>query len=111
MTHPFTVRTSDDFAKDLKRLIKKYPSLSTNLEELNRLLSEEPIQGEPLGRDCYKIRLHIKSKRTGKRGGGRVITCVRVVENNVYLLALYDKSEVETLSDDKITERLKSINE
>ncbi|MEZ0541266.1 hypothetical protein [Fibrella arboris] len=91
--------------------MKKYPSLKTDLQRLAESLLLQPTQGDSLGEDCYKIRLLIKSKRTGKAGGGRVITTVRVVAQKIYLLALYDKSEVASLSDDKITERLKQISE
>ena len=45
------------------------------------------------------MRLAIASKGKGKSGGARVITCVKIVKSVVYLLAIYDKSERETISD------------
>jgi hypothetical protein len=44
----------------------------------------------------------IKSKGKGKSGGARVITHVQVVENYIFLLAIYDKSEHEDISDKEI---------
>jgi len=38
------------------------------------------------------------SKGKGKRGGARVITCVHIIDDTVYLLSIYNKSEQETIS-------------
>lgn len=55
-----------------------------------------------MANSCYKIRIAIKSKGKGKSGGARVITHVQVFENNVFLLAIYDKSEQKDISDKEI---------
>lgn len=65
--------------------------------------------GTPLGNECYKIRLAIRSKGQGKSGGARVITHVWVSETTVFLLSIYDKSEAETISDKDLKERLKYL--
>jgi hypothetical protein len=62
-------------------------------------LVEYPSQGTPLGQDCYKIRLAIKSKKKGKSGGARVITLVKIVQETVFLLSIYDKSEKDDISE------------
>jgi len=90
---------TDTFERDLKRLVKKYPSLRTEFSALVDSLMEDPTQGTPLGRDCFKIRLRIASKGRGKSGGGRVITCVKILHETAYLLTLYDKSEQESIDD------------
>jgi len=46
--------------------------------------------------------MSITSKGKGKRGGGRVITCVKVINQKVFLLSLYDKSDKETISDNEL---------
>jgi hypothetical protein len=76
-------------------LKKEYAALIESLEL-------EPEQGKTLASNCYKIRLAIKSKGKGKSGGARVIIHVQVVENNVFLLAIYDKSEQEDITDKEI---------
>ncbi len=98
--------TSPGFKKQMKRLAKKFPSLAKEFPELVESLKTEPIQGIYLGRNCYKIRLAIASKGRGKSGGGRVITCVQIVDDMVYLLSIYDKSEQESLSDNELDELL-----
>ena len=41
----------------------------------------------------------IGSKGKGKSGGARVITCVKIVGQTVFLLTIYDKADQETISD------------
>ena len=67
------------FLRDLKALSKKYPSLKDDVNDLVKQLKQHPKSGTPIGKDCYKIRLAIKSKRKGKSGGARVITCVKII--------------------------------
>lgn len=96
--------------REIKRLSKKYRSFKTDLAVLIASLQEQPQQGEPLGKDCFKIRLAISAKKKGKSGGARVITCVKIVKETIVLLSVYDKSEVEAISDDEIENRLASAN-
>lgn len=103
------VFTSDGL-RDAKKLRKKYPSFKTDLGQLIESLQAEPQQGEPLGKDCFKIRLAITSKNRGKRGGARVITCVKIVDETVYLIALYDKSEADTIAQSDLNDRLLNIS-
>lgn len=72
-------------------------------------LEENPTQGTPLGNDCYKIRLAIKSKGKGKSGGARIITCVKVVHSFVYLLTIYSKSEQDSISSEELNEIIKGL--
>ena len=97
------------FKKELKRLVKKYPSLKNELADLFELLQTQPKQGTNLGNNCYKIRIAIASKGKGKSGGARVITNFVITDATVYLLSIYDKSEKENLTDKELNELLKYI--
>jgi len=97
------------FDKQLKRLAKKYPSLKSEYSELVKKSSSEPIQGTPIGNDCYKIRLAIASKGKGKSGGARVITYVTFIESEVYLLSIYDKSEAADVNDKELLRLLEIV--
>lgn len=103
----FNVIVTSGFKKHAKGIAKKHRSLKTDIEELIDSLEKEPTQGEPLGKDCYKVRMAIASKGKGKSGGSRVITCVKVVEQDVYLLSIYDKSDKETISDKELDNLLR----
>ena len=105
----YEVITSENFARELKKLSKKYISLRQEVFELGENLRKEPNLGTPIGKDCYKIRLVIKSKGKGKSGGARVITCVLAVQESVVLLSIYDKSEHDAIEDKELERLLKEI--
>ena len=90
------------FEKQLKRLIKKLPSLKIKFKDLISSLQETPKQGTALGNNCFKIRLSIASKGKGKSGGARVIIHVQVTQTKIYLLSIYDKSEQSDISDKEL---------
>jgi mRNA-degrading endonuclease RelE of RelBE toxin-antitoxin system len=97
------------FERELKRLAKKYRSLGNDLQVLHEDLQKDPEHGKPLGGGVYKIRLAIGSKGKGKSGGARVITYVKVEATTIYLLSIYDKSEVEDISDSELKACLREI--
>ncbi len=105
----YEVRTIANFDKALKQLLKKHASILDDLELLVDDLVINPVQGTSLGKGCYKIRLAIKSKGKGKSGGARVITLVRIIQEKVYLLTIYDKSEKVNISDQELKDILDSI--
>ncbi len=97
------------FEKAAKPLLKKYDSLSDELRNLFDNLEKDPVQGIPLGNDCYKIRLQIKSKNKGKSGGARVITYIKVIFGRIYLLSIYDKSDKVSISAKELKQLIKSV--
>lgn len=106
-----TIELSAPFKRDFKALKKKYKSLVADVDELIESLCGEPMQGVSIGKGCYKIRLAITAKNKGKSGGARVITYVRVVEDTVFLLSIYDKSEQEDIAGDDLSQRLATLDE
>jgi len=105
----YNVVTIEPFDKELKRLIKKYPSLKQAITQLFDQLERDPMTGTPIGRSCYKIRLAIASKGKGKSGGARVITHCAVTETTVVFLSIYDKSEQVDISDKELLQLLNYI--
>jgi mRNA-degrading endonuclease RelE of RelBE toxin-antitoxin system len=89
----FEVIPTTNFLKELKVLAKKYPKIKKDIEDLENSLKKNPQQGDPLPRGCFKVRMQITGKPAGKRGGARVITFVKVINEKIYLLSIYDKSE------------------
>ena len=83
-------------------MAKRYHSLADDINALQFELMENPETGVSLGGGKRKIRLGVKSKGGGKRGGLRVITLNVVIETNdtcVNLLTIYDKKEIPNVSD------------
>ena len=105
----YKITPTPTFKKQAKTLLKKYKSLQTELAILGKNLSENPIYGSALGRNCYKIRLSIKSKGKGKSGGARIITHVLVTHKEVLLLTIYDKKVKPDLEPNELTDLLKEV--
>lgn len=103
----FRILTTLEFEKEIKRLTKKYPSLKKDYSLLLESLEQNPSQGVSLGNNIYKIRLLISSKGTGKSGGARVITYLKIVNKELVLVSIYDKSDRANISDKEIKGRLK----
>lgn len=95
---------SIEFDRQFKRLAKKYKSLPVDYLTLSKDLKENPFQGVDLGGDVRKIRMAIGSKGKGKSGGARVLTLNVLVtdETDVTLLTIYDKNEIDSVSDEYI---------
>ena len=106
----FKIVPSDTFIKELKRLSKKYPSLKQKIKELSKDLLNKPRTGTPLGHNCYKIRVSTPDKPGGKSGGFRIITYLVVQNEIIFLLSIYDKSEVSTLKDWEIKKIIKALD-
>jgi len=82
----FEIIVTENFKYEAKQLAKKYSSLKADIEKLIIALE--------------------KAKAKGKSGGSRVITCVKIIQQSVFLLSIYDKSEKETLVDKELDKLL-----
>jgi len=105
----FSIKTISVFERQAKRLMKKFPSLKKELQILISELKEEPEKGTSIGHNCYKIRLAIASKGKGKSGGARIITHLVFKDDTVYLLTIYDTTDIENLTDKEILELIRLI--
>ena len=60
-------------------------------------IENNPLQGDSLGKDCYKVRMAIASKNKGKSGGARVITCIKIVkEKSFYYQFMTKKNKIQS---------------
>jgi hypothetical protein len=97
------------FGKQFKKLSKKYPSLPNDLRDVLNELLENPFLGDYLTKDTYKVRMAITSKGKGKSGGARLILTVKILEDKIHLLTMYDKSDQEDISDKDLQKLIKLI--
>ena len=98
---------SSVFEKEYKRLRKRYKSLPDDLKALVSELREDPEKGTLLKYNLRKVRMAIASKGKGKSGGARVITHTLImadVDAAIIMVAIYDKSEKENLTDKELLE-------
>jgi mRNA-degrading endonuclease RelE of RelBE toxin-antitoxin system len=105
----YSILPTHRFEKELKRLVKKFPSLKTEYKKLIDNITENPEIGTFIGSNCYKIRLAIVSKGKGKSGGARAITYLYVETETVYLLTIYDKGEKADLKPNELKMMIQSL--
>ncbi len=100
-----SVSVSDDFAREAKRLAKKYPSFKQDYLDFLESIKRDPLQGDEITKNIRKIRMAIKSKGKGKSGGARVITfniLTQEVEGKVVFILIYDKENASTVKVDVV---------
>lgn len=107
----YNIEVTHFFEKQLKRLAKKFPSLKNEFLNLIESLQENPEQGKSLGNSCYKIRISIASKGKGKSGGARIITHLQILENKIFLLSIYDKSEQSDITDKELIAWIRALDQ
>ena len=105
----YKIFLSEGFQKRAKRLSKKFPSLKEELLDLLENLENNPLTGTSMGNGFYKIRLAVKSKQAGKRGGFRIITYVYIIKESIVLFTIYDKSEQSDVTDKELKAFLKEL--
>lgn len=94
------ITVSGDFARQAKRLSKKYPSFKNDYKKFLESIKENPLQGDEITKNIRKVRMAIESKGKGKSGGARVITfniLTDIQNGHVIFLLIYDKEEASTV--------------
>ena len=105
----FKIVATPQFKREVKKLRKKFSSLEQDFASIYKKLKENPVLGQPIGQNCFKIRMAIKSKGKGKRSGARIITYFHVLGDTVYLLSIYDKPSQTNISESAIKNLLDQI--
>lgn len=102
-----------EFERRAKALAKKYKSFPSDYDAFLDELEQNPFCGDPLGHNTYKCRMAIASKGKGKSGGARVITynVQKPTSDDVLvtLMSIYDKSEIDNVSDAYLRQLVQSI--
>jgi mRNA-degrading endonuclease RelE of RelBE toxin-antitoxin system len=104
---------SPDFEKDIKQLKRKYPAVLTEVRKLVVQLENDERLGDRIqdvGYEVYKVRLSNPSAARGKSGGFRVIYYVQL-EDTLYLISIYSKTEQADISSDKIRQLIENLSE
>ena len=103
----------DEFERGAKALRKKYPSFESDYDTFLNELEANPYGGESLGHHTYKNRMAIASKGKGKSGGARVLTYNLQQQSEdeiiITLMTIYDKSDIDNVSDEYIRSLVQQI--
>lgn len=90
------------YKKSLKKLSKHYKNIKADVDNfLNSITSKEDL-GIELKSNVFKVRIKNSNKNKGKSAGYRLISYLAIVENQLQLLYIYDKSKIENLTENEI---------
>ena len=103
----YNIIVLDSFKKEFKNLFKKYKNIKQDIKRLSLELKNDPRCGICLFGNCYKIRVANSSIPTGKRGGFRVIYYIVDKKDDIYLISIYSKRDIDSINDEKIIAILK----
>ena len=102
LLHNLTIKDTDTFNKAVKTLKKRFRSIDQDwLAFVNSIQTDEDL-GICLGDGIYKTHIANSDKHSGTSGGYRLISYLKLVDNELYLIYIYDKSDFENLSENKI---------
>ena len=107
----YSIKLQPTFVKEAKRLGKRYPSITCDIQNIGKDLLKNPEIGVDLGCGLRKIRMRITSKGRGKSGGARVITfnvVAAIDETVINLIYIYDKADRSNISTNEIEQLLKN---
>ena len=83
--------------------------MKKDVSNLYDVLEDNPRQGTLISENIYKVRLAITSKGRGESGGARVITYIVDEDLTIFLVDIYDKSEQENVSENRIKYIIESL--
>jgi mRNA-degrading endonuclease RelE of RelBE toxin-antitoxin system len=109
----FEILITDTFKRRLKRLKKKYPHITVDLQPVLEGLETGESMGVPipgLFNRVYKVRCASSDMQKGKSGGFRIIHYLEGDDGKIYLLVIYAKAEQEDIPVDSIKNILKGLD-
>lgn len=111
-TMPTRVNIPPEFKQQVKHLKRKYPSVTAEVRGLVHLLQRGERPGDIVPNvgysGVYKERLRNRSAQRGKRGGFRLIYYEQL-EDLVFLLLIYSKTEVDDIPSHEIRRVLERV--
>jgi len=98
----FTVIEQKLYLKAVKKLSKKYKNIELDVKSF--LLSIDSIEdlGVELKNNVYKVRIANSNKNKGKSAGYRLISYIKITNNELHLIYIYDKSSLENISEKEL---------
>jgi mRNA-degrading endonuclease RelE of RelBE toxin-antitoxin system len=96
----------DEFNRDFKELKKKYKNIAKDLMSIEDTITNNPKSGISMGNGFYKIRIKNSDKNKGKSAGYRLISYYIDDSGTIFLVMIYDKSELSNVAIKKLQERI-----
>jgi len=90
------------YIKAVKKLVKKYRNIEEDVQGFLQSIASKDDLGVELKNNIYKTRVNNSNKNKGKRAGYRLISYLKLVENELILVYIYDKSDLDNIKEEDI---------
>ena len=101
-----------EFKRNIRQLIKKYPSIRCDIEPIIQGLQQGELLGDRIqhsGYVIYKLRVKNSDNRKGKSAGYRIIYYLKTVVN-IVLVTIYSKSEQSDITANELKTIIKQFD-
>ena len=105
--HGLVIEETETFAKAVKRLQKRFKNIEADCDEFVQSIQTTEHLGTNLGNGIFKVRIANRDKKSGKSAGYRLISYLKLIDNKLYLMYIYDKSDLDTVSEKQIDTLIK----
>lgn len=106
---PFSVFESVTYKHSKKQLKKRFRQIDSDVNQFLHSLESVNDLGISLGDGIYKVRIANSDKNKGKSAGYRLITLLKVIESHIHLIYIYDKSDLENITEKELDEMVREI--
>ncbi|MDF1884407.1 hypothetical protein JHD49_10680 [Sulfurimonas sp. SAG-AH-194-C21] len=98
----FRVVEQELYQKARKKLSKQYRHLQDDIDTFLNSINSKDDLGIELKSNIFKTRIKNSDKNKGKSASYRLISYLILVDNEIHLLYIYDKSKLENLTEKEI---------
>jgi len=92
------------YKKSFKKLAKTYKNIDSDIDNFLDSITVKEDLGIELKSNIFKVRIANSDKNKGKSAGYRLISYLAIIENELHLLYIYDKSKLTNLTEKEIDE-------
>ena len=92
------------YKKAVKSLSKKFKHIESDIEAFLYAVNSKNDLGIEIKSNIFKARVANSDKNRGKSAGYRLITYLKLIDEELHLIYVYDKGSIENLTEDEIDE-------
>ena len=100
--YKYTVIEQELYKKALKKLSKTYKNIDLDIKDFLQSINTKEDLGIELKSNVFKARVANSNKNKGKSAGYRLISYLAIVENELHLLYIYDKSKLVNVTEKEV---------
>jgi hypothetical protein len=100
--YKYTVVEQELYKKAFKKLSKTYRNIDLSIKDFLQFISTKEDLGIELKSNIFKARIKNHDKNKGKSSGYRLISYLAVIENELHLLYIYDKSKLVNITEKEL---------